>query len=194
MCPSNDVYNDYARTLIRVKAKQVVRGCGFNRSDLPDVEQELVFHLIKQASNFDPERSSLNTFIAKVVDSAVGMLVRRKRREKRSPGRGVQIQSLETTIAADSGSPTPLWATISPEDQDRKNCKVSLTDAEVVELVETVRFVLDRLPEDLQALCRHLMQTSRVDATRELKLSRRKLAVAMEEIRKHVRKLSHENF
>ena len=194
MCPSNDVCNDYAHTLIRVKAKQVVRGRGFNRSDLPDVEQELFVQLIKQAPNFDPERSSLNTFIAKVVESAVGMLVRRRRRDKRSPGQGAQIQSLETTIDAGSGSPTPLWATITPEDQDRKTGKVSMTDAELLELVESVRFVLSGLPEDLQRICRQLMRTNRADATRELNISRRKLGMAIDEIRKHVRKISQENF
>jgi|694.fasta_scaffold27963_7 hypothetical protein len=79
MCPSSEVCTDYARNLIRIKAKQVVRGRGFNRSELPDIEQELFFHLIKQAPNFDPKRSALNTFIAKVVDSAAGMVVRARR-------------------------------------------------------------------------------------------------------------------
>lgn len=194
MCPSNEVCNEYARTLIRVKAKQVVRGRGFNRSDLPDVEQELYFHLVKQAPNFDPERSSLNTFITTVVDSAVGMIVRQRGREKRSPSQGAQIQSLDTKVEDGRGALTPLWATLLPEDRDRKTAKASMTDAEVLELVDSVRFLIEGLPPHLQQICQQLMRTSQAEATRELKISRRKLTMALEEIRSYVGRLSQDSF
>jgi DNA-directed RNA polymerase specialized sigma24 family protein len=73
-----EIVTEYARTLIRVKAKQIVRRPGFSRSDQADVEQDLVVHLLCQAEHFDPERASLNTFIARVIDSAVAMLVRER--------------------------------------------------------------------------------------------------------------------
>ena len=69
------VCTEYARTLIRVKARQIVCRPGFSRSDTGDVEQDLYLHLLSQAQQFDPTRGSINTFIARVVDSAVAMLV-----------------------------------------------------------------------------------------------------------------------
>ena len=60
---SHGIVTEYARTLIRVKAKQIVRRPGFSRSDQEDIEQDLVVHLLCQAERFDPERGSLNTFM-----------------------------------------------------------------------------------------------------------------------------------
>ena len=84
----DEFFNDYARTLIRVKAKQLVRRPGFSRSDQEDVEQDLFLHLLRQVQHFDPTRGSLNTFVARVVNSAAAMLVRERGRNKRSPGGG----------------------------------------------------------------------------------------------------------
>lgn len=39
-----DVCTEYARTLIRVKARQIVRRPGFSSSDTDDVEQDLFLH------------------------------------------------------------------------------------------------------------------------------------------------------
>ena len=194
MCPSSEVCTDYARNLIRIKAKQVVRGRGFNRSELPDIEQELFFHLIKQAPNFDPKRSALNTFIAKVVDSAAGMVVRARRCDKRTPEDGAEIHSLEAKFPGGTEHPKPLWAILQPEDQDRKIGKVSISDAELFERAESIQKFLDSLPDDLQKICRLLMRCSQAEAYRQLNISRRKFLLAIEEIRKRVGKLSDENF
>ena len=94
------VENEYARTSIRVKAKQLSRRKDFGSSCREDIEQDLWLHLLGQAARFDGDRSSLNTFIDRVVNSAAASLVRSREREMRADG--FHAQSLDS-VADDSG-------------------------------------------------------------------------------------------
>lgn len=182
----NEVLNKYARTLIRVKAKQLVRRHGFSRSDQPDVEQELSLHLLSQASHFDPARGSLNTFVASVVNSAVAMLVRERERVKRSPGEDVEIQSLAEKVDQPDWPPAPLWSIISILDLERRTGGDSPSDIELFELTEGVRAAIASMPPELRRVCRSLQKRNRTDTERDLKISRRNLDAAIDFIRQHL--------
>jgi DNA-directed RNA polymerase specialized sigma24 family protein len=181
----DEIVTEYARTLIRVKAKQLVRRPDFSRSDQDDVEQDLVLHLLSQAEHFDPARGSLNTFISRVVDSAVAMLVRGRGRIKRGPVSGVKIQSLELKVEQADGPPAPLWKTISIADLERRAGGASLSDAELYELVEGVASVIALMSPELRDVCRSLLERNRTETECELGLSRRGYETAMEQIRQH---------
>jgi len=184
----NDVVTEYARTLIRVKAKQLVRRPGFCRSDQDDIEQDLVLHLLSQAQHFDSDRASLNTFIARVVNSAVAMLVRERGRIKRRPAGDVEVQSLEEKVEQPDGPPAPLWMLISVADLERRTGGASLSDAEMYELVEGVASVIASLPPEQQDVCRSLLERNRTETEREMELSRRRFDAAMDRIREHFAK------
>ena len=179
------VCTEYARTLIRVKARQIVCRPGFSRSDTGDVEQDLYLHLLSQAQQFDPTRGSINTFIARVVDSAVAMLVRERRRNKRAPALGVVVQSVEVMVDQPDGPPAPLGATLSQADAERRTGGDSMSNTEMFELVEDVAHLIDALPPELQAVCRARMDRNRSETERDLGHSRRSLDTAMELIRQH---------
>ncbi len=108
MCAANEICGEYARTLIRVKAKQLVRQPGFKRSEQRDIEQDLMVHLLAQADRFDPTRSSIDTFVDRVVDSGAGMLVRARKRLKRCPEEGIEIKSL-AVVVEQVDEPPSLW-------------------------------------------------------------------------------------
>lgn len=183
--PENHVCTEYARTLIRVKARQIVRRPGFSRSDTSDVEQDLYLHLLNQIRQFDPSRGSLNTFIARVIDSAVAMLVRERRRNKRAPVSGVVVQSLEVMIDQADGPPAPLEATLSQADAERRNGSDSMSNIEMFELAEDVSHLIDALPPELQTVCRARMDRNRSETERDLGHSRRAMSAAMTQIRQH---------
>jgi DNA-directed RNA polymerase specialized sigma24 family protein len=182
----NEFLNEYTRTLIRIKAKQLVRRPGFSRSDQPDVEQDLSLYLLSQASRFDPARGSLNTFVASVVNSAVAMLVRERGRVKRNPAGDVEVQSLEEKVEQADGPPAPLWAIVSIVDLERRTGGDSLSDIELFELLESVGAAIASLPPELQRVCRSLKKRNRTDTERELKMSRRNLDTAIDSIRQHL--------
>ena len=184
----NEIVTEYARTLIRVKAKQLARRPGFCRSDEEDVEQDLVLHLLSQAQHFDPERGALNTFIARVVNAGVAMLVRDRTRIKRHPGDDVEVQSLEAKVEQPNGPPAPLWMLISLEDLERRIGNKSVTDAEVFELVDDIASVMASFPKELRNVCESLQHCNRSETESELRLSRRKFNAAMTRIREHFSK------
>lgn len=181
----NDVCTEYARTLIRVKARQLVRRPGFNRSETGDVENDLFLHLLNQIQQFDPARGSLNTFIARVIDSAVAMLIRERQRGKRTPEAGVVIQSLEVMVDQADGPPAPLGATLSQADAERRTGGHSMSGIELFELADDVAHLIDALPPDLQAVCRARLTRNRSETESDLGLSRRSYDAAIELIRQH---------
>ncbi len=183
-----DVLNENASTLIRVKARQLVRRPGFSRSDREDVEHDLVVYLLTKAEHFDPDRASINTFVARIINSAVAMLVRESKRTKRNGGDGVEIQSLETKVKQDDGPPAPLWATITSADLDRRKGGSPLSDVELFELVEGVTSAVHSLPVELQVVCRSLLERNHAETKRELGMSRRSFDNSMESIREHFTK------
>ena len=59
--------DEYATTLMRVKARQLAGNYGFTRSDREDIEQDLILHLIQQMRHFDPKRGGETTFVSRLV-------------------------------------------------------------------------------------------------------------------------------
>jgi len=175
----NEVCNEYASTLIRVKARQLIRRPGFSRSDEGDIVQKLNLHLLRQAQHFDPTRSSLNTFIARVVDSAVAMLLRDRGRLKRAPADGTEIQSLEVMVEVRGEPPTPLWATISLADLDRRTGGLSQPNTAIFENAEAFAAAMESMSPEHRDICCRILGGSRAG------LSRRKVRAAMVVIRQH---------
>lgn len=175
------VDTEYARTLIRVKAKRTTGKAGTRPSDLEDVEQELWLHLLSQARKFDPSRASINTFIDRVVDSGVKMLLRKQRRQKRAPG--FRAQSLETIIECDGGILKSIEETISSADVDRRSGNQARSEQEQCELEEAVGVALDAMPPELRRVCQLMLTGTQRDAAAKSGLSRKKLAAAKAAIR-----------
>jgi RNA polymerase sigma-70 factor, ECF subfamily len=179
----SEVCTEYARTLIRVKARQLVRRSGFSRSDQDDVEQELVLNLLGQARRYDPDRASMSTFIARVVDSGVAMLLRKRKRQKRAPG--LSAQSLELLVGASTGKTQLLGATLSGEDRDRRLGRRSLSDLAIYVDAEAFDFAMRGLPSQLLEIVSRVMESSPAAAARDLGISRRQVAAALVAVRQH---------
>jgi len=80
------VLTNYARNLIQVKARQLCRRREFLPADQADLQQELWLMLCERADAFDPAKASLDTFIDRVVNTAVGVILRNRQRLKRNTG------------------------------------------------------------------------------------------------------------
>lgn len=170
----------YAKSLIRFKAKQLSRKPGFSRSDQEDLEQELTLHLLRHAVDFDPERGSLNTFVSRVIDSAVAMILRDRNRLKRAAGHRVRSLDIPRIVA---DSVTTLGAGLTPDDAHRRLGTVP--DADVKERLVTLAAARASLPAGLQRVCDLLASGSEAAAARELNVSRRKIRNAKEQIKRH---------
>lgn len=177
----NAVLTAYAQSLIRFKAKQLTRKPGFSRSDEEDVAQDLTAHLLAQAHHFDMKRGSANTFADRVIRSAIAMMLRDRRRQKRAAG--FVSQSLEqTSVPQDRDA--RLRDVLEAADLARRTG----ADDDAERLSETLGAVVEAfqsLPEELQDVARLLMQGSAVAVARDLGISRRQVRNAIERIRRH---------
>lgn len=72
---------------------------------------------IQQAATFDADRASINTFIAQVVNSGVGTILRNRARSKRSSA--AEVQSLDEPVEASEDQPASLAEAVSPDDLAR---------------------------------------------------------------------------
>ena len=162
-----------ATSLIQFKARQLTRRRGFNRSDHEDLQQQITLHLLNQAHHYDPARGSINTFVARVVDSCVAMILRDARRLKR--GAGIRTTSLDEAALRAGGTPTD-------EQQEEQ-------------VAHKVRSVLDKLPPELQDIARRLMgaNDAATDSAgvsvsaiaRDLGVSRRQVHNAIQKLRSY---------
>jgi len=177
----NDVLNGYAQKLIAIKARQICRKAGFNRSDEEDLKQEMFLHLLGQADHFDSGRASLDTFIDRVVNSCVAMILRDRRRLKRA-GR-VTTQSLESTLMMVEGERIPACEAILPEDLHRRTGVDSRREAALQEEAAAVAEAVGTMPTNLQEMCRRLMAGTVTSVARDLGESRRQVRHKIREIR-----------
>jgi DNA-directed RNA polymerase specialized sigma24 family protein len=160
-----DHLNEYARTLIRVKASQLARRPEFSKSDAEDIEQDLAIQIYFKIAQYDSNRSSLNTFLARVVDSSVAMMIRDRGRLKR--GGGVRKRH-------SIGHDTPIPGTSC----EQGHLSTSLD----------VASVLDQLPTELRQICCELMTEKRSKVWKQRKTSPRQFASSLKLIREHFHK------
>ena len=181
--PARDaVLTAYARSLIRFKAKQLARKRGFTKSDQEDLEQDLTAHLLAQAHHLDAKRGSANTFAARVIKSAIAMLLRDRHRQKRAAG--FTAQSLEGTRTRSAEEVESLRDMLTEADL-RRRIGTGACDQDRAELITAVGQAFQSLPPDLQDLCRRLIEGTAASLARELGISRRQVRNAIERIRLH---------
>src|SRR5690606_18928212 len=102
------ILTEYAQNLIEFKARQLSRRWDFSQSDREEIQQELWLAVVDQAERFDSERASLDTFIDRVVNTAVRGILRNRERQKRA--NGFQAVSLDAVYQDDGRSKQSLAA------------------------------------------------------------------------------------
>jgi len=186
------VLTEYAKSCIEFKARQLSRRSEFRRSDEEDLRQDLWLTLLKEAHRFNPRRSSLNTFVDRVVNSAAGMILRRPYRQKRASGQ--EALSLERTKVAISGEiKKPLAQFISEADLSRRTGASRSDEIALRDDTEAIGHALDSMPDEARQMCRRVMGGSIASTARELGLSRRQIRKAMQAARPYFERAGFES-
>ncbi|MEX0718358.1 MAG: sigma-70 family RNA polymerase sigma factor [Planctomycetaceae bacterium] len=170
----------YARSLIRTRTAQLARRPGFAGSDREDLSQHLWTALFEQAGKFDPTRASIDTFIDRVVNTAVGMLLRERRRRMRAAG--LRAQSLDQPAR---GCSLPLAERLEDEDRCRRLGTVPEESVEAWIDAGAFAHAMASAPVHLRDVLRRVMGGSVVSAARELGVSRRQIRNALAQAREH---------
>ena len=130
------------RRIAAVRAAVVAKACGLSDDERADLEQDAAFHVWRKLALFDPSRSSLQTFIERIVANRMASGSRRLRAKMRQ-------------------APP---ATCAPTQIDR--------EADNVDLRIDVLRVLDGLRPDQREVCRMLADYSATDVCLRTGISR----------------------
>ena len=176
---------EYVQTLLKIKARQVSRHRGFRPCDQDDIEQDLLAHVLKQAHHFDPARGSVNTFIDRVVGSAIAMMLRDRKRLKRAAG--FAAISLDNTFVGRCRSHlhVPLSHVVQEGHLPRRRGARVHDDHEQVDLAVDVAHAMEGLTSRQREIARRLASDSEAAVARDMGISRRQVRNAVEAIRQH---------
>lgn len=165
------VLTEYAKNLIEFKARQLSQRWGFGQSDREELQQELWLAVVSQADRFDPDRASLDTYIDRVVNSAVAMILRSRDRKKRAGG--IDAVSLDAAISDDGKQ--PMASMISEDSHYRRLGTQRRDDIVDKELAEAISDARAKMPPEADDVCHRVMNGSVSSAASDLKTSRRQV-------------------
>ncbi len=167
------VLTDYVRSLVRFKTKQLTDRWDFQNAEPEDLQQDLWLALLRAACHFDPAKASLDTFLDRVVNSSVAMMLRARKRFKH--GHAVCTQSLDRERAPQSDLPESLSAVVDPDDLARRTGATLRDETALREHAEAIDYALMRMPNEVRRVCECLMNNSIAAAARQLGVTRRQV-------------------
>ncbi len=180
----------YVQKMIKVKACQLRRRPEFARTDLKDIQQELVTHILKRAPQFNPVRGAPTTFIAAVIGTAVPMMCRDRRRFKRAGA--VRNASLDACVLEQDGEEeveVSLADRLSEPDRLRHRCADHCPEQQRRDLATAVAAATERMPSQVREVCRRLMDGgTESSVARDLGISRCQVRQAMDLVRNELRR------
>ena len=175
--------DEYAANLIHYKARQLCRQPGFSQEDQPDIEQELMFELMKRLPEYDPSRATHNAFVTWVVLQKIADLIEAQLTQKRDPR--VLIASLNDLVSTDEeGWFEERWATVDIEEYLHVTNSTNRSTEERIDLDIDLDRAMANLPKELRRLCDLLAENSIAEVARKLGIARSTLYSAIYKLRK----------
>jgi RNA polymerase sigma-70 factor (ECF subfamily) len=176
-----DVNDAFTRRMVRRMAQELITEGFYAESDVEDVMQDLLLHLVERLPKFDPEKGRWSTFVRMVVQRYATTLRRRQSAECR--GRRITHNSLSITIQGADGEPIEMANTVVEDDYRRAYGHDFVGDQARAALEGDVSAVLDSLAPDDRDLCRRLMSDPPAQVARDLQITRSALATRIERLR-----------
>jgi len=173
--------DDYAVRIIKYKARQLVGRVGFTESDRQDLEQEMVFDLLRRLPKFKPERAQRNTFIARVVEHKVATIIEAQKAGMRDYR--LCSCSLNDRFENEEGGSVERIDTINQDDYLQRTGKLSRPISDLRGLSIDVRSAVEKLPPELRELCKRLQVESVTDISRDTGIPRGTIYESIKKLR-----------
>lgn len=169
------------KRFICAKARQVVGKAGLTESDRADIEQDLWLDLLERWPKFQPQRARSSTFVARVVNHKVAMILRARLRAKRAPAHNGH--SLDICCQDADGQTVAHAALLDEQIHGRRTGYYSYSTEELLALRADVACILSTLSARQQRLCRQLMLHPIAHIARKGNVSRTTVYHAVEQLR-----------
>lgn len=177
-----DELGDYAKNLIRRKARRLVGVAGLTTSDVPDLEQDMKVDLLKRLSKYDPARGvPLNAFITRIINNHIATIIEARNAQSRD----YHCHSSLNEMVAGSKDVDAELADLLGDQADERFHRAEHSHEPHVDLALDLAKAVAELPPDLQDLCRRLMRQSPTEISKETGVPRGTLYEQRERLLSH---------
>ncbi|MFQ3588627.1 MAG: hypothetical protein SNJ74_12015 [Fimbriimonadaceae bacterium] len=150
----------FTRGIIRRKVRELIDGSGFREEDAEELEQRLVYLLLRSLRSFEESHPRhRNAFITTVVERSAAMIRRERRRRKRHFGAVQSLDSLPT-----SGNDGAVEVSLHVADPGARRTFTQ------VDLALDLAVILAELPDELRDLAHRLQRQTLTEIAREANL------------------------
>jgi len=163
---------------VRQVARRVSRRLRSAHLDCHDIEQELILAILQRSARFDSGKSQPQTFHARCLRNKAAEIVRYELRKKRRP-KSMDPDSPQRIVPRNEDAESQEMRGLAPAEP------LAAGDGDDQQRAMDVESVTRALPDDLQIVCRQLMNNSQIAVRKQLGLSKREMRNALSEIRNH---------
>ncbi|KAA5541490.1 sigma-70 family RNA polymerase sigma factor [Roseiconus nitratireducens] len=150
-----------------------------------DLQQEFLLYVLEHIDQYDSKRGDHKVFVNMLIRNCIAKLIRENNRMKSRPPAGMGLESTDEVIETVDGTHEEMFRSLGIDDKDRRTLGESSDPFEQMDMTEGVEHLIRTLPRGYRKIARKLMACSRAEAGRELGISRRRMAQAVEVIREH---------
>jgi len=182
--------DEYAATLIRCKAQQLIRKPEFKGTDPEDLEQEMILDLLQRLPQYDSVRAGRNTFTARVVEHKVATLLAFQHVPRRDAGG--PVQSLREEVNDAKGGAGGKVHSLDEEAGLRRIGADFRLEGDRLEEKLDIEGIIEGLPEDLRQLSYLLRSKTLTEISEETGIPRTSLYRALARLRARFREAGAE--
>jgi RNA polymerase sigma factor (sigma-70 family) len=167
---TNATLSPESLTTIRVKVAGLIGRYGLTDQDYEDLHQEVALYVLTQLPRFDPQRSSLATFVSRCCDRAITRILRARRAPKRRCARDYACTD-DLHGSGDDGSGDDFAEAAAAREERQRDLRLDIEQ------------VAAGLPARLRALLQRLMSETPSGIARESGVARQRIAEDIARIR-----------
>lgn len=159
--PANET-DACADQLAHRRARRLIGICGLKPHDLPDLRQELLLHVVRRSTRFDPARGTWPAFLTCLLSRKATSMIRHRNAKQRDFRRTIHAGLTQTLEEQSSDGASQERAT---------------------QLRIDVQQLLPRLPAELRRVCEALKLGNVAEAVRSTGMSRSRIQRAVSKLR-----------
>ena len=167
---SYDGIDDYAVRIIKHKARKLTGCKGYSGSDREDLEQEMIYDLLRRLPKYDSEKAQLNTFIARVVENRIATIIEERQAGKRDWR--LSTASLNDRLDQGENGTVERQEVYDMDEYLRQSGRFSRNPIDQMQLRIDLKNAIEALPPELRSLCNRLQTESVTEISRNTGIPR----------------------
>ncbi len=172
--------------IVKKTARKAIGKSGFTKSDLPDIEQDLMLAALEALKSLRENVEDERAFVSSSISNRLKSIFRERNRKSKNCHKC--CLSLNLPLELDNGDIDELVNLIDTDHLLRNNSYFFPDPFINIDLAGNLKDAIDSLPNNLRKLCEELKSKSPSDIIRSRKKNRKRIYRQLREIREILNK------